>query len=1166
MTMRITPLAALAFLINAPAGAYDTVRFLDSVPLTDAAKPSAAAAAGSRVYVLDAKKSALLIYDASGKMIKSVGRPGADASGLAAPMGLAIAGGKVYVADTGNHRVQILDLDGNFLSSFGAKGAEAGALRGPESVAVGVDGRVYVADTGNNRIQIFTPDGILLTQFGTPGKEPGKFKGPTRVMVDPSDNVYVLDRGNGRIQKFDPQAKFAKELNLLGDDFVVDDYGFIYVLDSGSGKIIEQGGDGMILGRFGSKGAGLGQFKKPERIGLSDGGLLMVVDPGQKKLHQIEIANKLKEHTLPHNTQTKMFASGPSRSWNFAASAVSPRGDDLYAYLPEEGVFVVLEESGKEARRFGTKAGKGAFVTKSAAGFAVSGKHGMYVADAGASRLQRFATDGTWKANYGEKSGMFDSKKKEGRLQTPLGVAVNDQGTVYVADVGNRRVDAYSPEGMFLFSIGPKVGEFELQEPTALAWDAKGRFLYFVDKGLRRVFKIEPSGALLASWGEQGTGPGQFESPEAVAFDGQAYLYVLDRGLKRVSVYGKDGRWMTDLFSGGTGERNLGDPVSLAVQGERLVIADRGRKKILSFDLHPSLAAPAEVSTNTREGIVSLSWSAVSDPWTKRYRVYRATHPVGPYDEVVKTDDPKADDPRVKIYEKYWYRVATEAKTGDIGPKSPAVEVLVAGAFNKAPVEISTITLADLFPANYKWYLKNPAGQITLTNNVNVPFQNVKVTFRLKDYMDFGYDTEIKRLDPQQSVEVPLIATLNNKVLDVTEETPIQAEFTLTYFESGKQQTVSLTKPLRMHSRNAITWQDPSRIANFITPNDTPVREFQLAVRHAATKPAVADALNPSVVTALQLWTALAEAGVKFIASPTNSFETVSADPAFPVDLTQFPRETLKRKSGECDDLTTLLISIFEGANVRAAIVDYPGHMSLMVDTEAVDIEDAGLPEEMLVQHAGTWWLPIEPTLVGKPFDEAVRKAAHAYRAEAEKGRVRVIQVRDAWASYEPATMPASDWNADVPSKEAAAKRFVAEARELFNESYQFLRKRYQDKLQEDPKYVDGRLRLGLLEWSAGKKEAAVEQFNKALAVEPANAAALNNLGNVAFLSGEYAEAEARYLKSVEAEPNDPDVWLNLVKTAVKQKDAKKAASYGKKAVAADAEAKPAVDTIVKAL
>ena len=75
---------------------------------------------------------------------------------------------------------------------------------------------------------------------------------------------------------------------------------------------------------------------------------------------------------------------------------------------------------------------------------------------------------------------------------------------------------------------------------------------------------------------------------------------------------------------------------------------------------------------------------------------------------------------------------------------------------------------------------------------------------------------KIKKLDPRESVEIPLIATLNNKILEVSEDTPVQAEFTLTYFENGKQATVSLTKPLRVYSRNAITWEDPQRIADLV--------------------------------------------------------------------------------------------------------------------------------------------------------------------------------------------------------------------------------------------------------------------------------------------------------------------------------------------------------------
>ena len=43
-------------------------------------------------------------------------------------------------------------------------------------------------------------------------------------------------------------------------------------------------------------------------------------------------------------------------------------------------------------------------------------------------------------------------------------------------------------------------------------------------------------------------------------------------------------------------------------------------------------------------------------------------------------------------YEKYFYRVATVSKTKDVGAPGRPVEIFVAGAFNRAPVEISSIT------------------------------------------------------------------------------------------------------------------------------------------------------------------------------------------------------------------------------------------------------------------------------------------------------------------------------------------------------------------------------------------------------------------------------------------------------------------------------------------
>ncbi|MBI4676051.1 MAG: NHL repeat-containing protein [Elusimicrobia bacterium] len=772
------------------AQAFDTVKFLEPFSVKEAAAPVALAAAGDRIYVVDREKCAVHIYDGQGKFLQSVGSKGKGPRQFREPRGIAVGPeGQVFVADTGNARIQLLDADGKFLWSFGS------SLEDPKGVSVGTDGRVYVADTDNERIKVFTKEGIFLYGFGSKGDEQGRFKDPAKVAVNPADEILVLDSGNERIQKFDPATKVLGEISVRGEDLALDPYGFVYVLDPGKAKVYEFDAKGALLGKFGSAGKGATQFKDPKAIALaSDGSVVLALDSGNSRIQRIEVANKLKVERLASNPAAKLLVTGPDAAWQYRVDGIRALEDAAYAYDPQAGQFIVLDKDGKEKLRFGTRKGKGPSVTKGTRGFAVSRKLGIYVSDTPNNRIQRFDLEGNWKTNFAEKEGFFDSRKSEGKVRSPRGIAVNEEGTFYVADADNRRVDVFSPDGAFLSAIGPQVGDDELREPHDLAWDPEG-FIYVVDKGLKKVLKLGPSGNLVASWGGEGDGVGQFRSPEAVAYDGKNYLYVLDKDLRRVSVFTKEGRWMTDIFSPGKGERELDEPAGLALQGSRLLVADRGKGRILSFDMHPYLTAPVSISTAVKGGAVTLSWKPVSDPWALQYVVLRAPSPRGPWERAGVSEMDSFEDTAAASAQTYYYSLATESRTRDLGAPSIPVAVFVPASANRAPVEISTVAVGDVFSANYKWYLKNPVGSVTVKNNVNAPFQNLKVTFRLKEFMDFGYDTEIKRLGARETAEVPLIATLNNKILDVSEDTPVQAEFELSYFEEGQPRSVSLTKP-----------------------------------------------------------------------------------------------------------------------------------------------------------------------------------------------------------------------------------------------------------------------------------------------------------------------------------------------------------------------------------
>ena len=1165
--------AALA----AQALAFDDIKFLPAWKLDEVGRPGAIATSGWRSFVIDDKSQSLFIFDSDGKLLKSVGREGSGKDQFSSPQGLCADGrGRVYVADTGNHRIQVLDEDGKFLLSFGSKGSGPGELRKPEGVAVGEDGRVYVADTGNDRIQVFSGDGNFLFGFGVNGLQEGQMRSPTGVQVDASDFVYVLDSGNERILKFDPQTQYQSAFNLLGRAFAMDRYGYFYVLDPKVRKVREINREGTMEGAFGTRGEGNGQFKELGSLAVSPDGTVFALDPALKRVTRAVLANKLKTQVVPMNLATKLLVSGPTKSWPAKASALAATDERVYAFLAESREFAVFDKDGKIVSRFGAKTEKEGPASKDSQGMAASAQQGLFASDTNGDRLLHFDASGALVAAFAQSTGFFDSKKKEGRVKAPHGMAMTDKGALYVANTGARRVDAYNPDGTFLFSVGPELGNFELKDPVSVAW-AKEGFIYILDRGLKRVFKCEPSGGYIGSWGEVPAteNPPKLPSwmpaqpvsrlvdPIAVAA-ANAYVYVLDAGAKRIEVFSKDGEWITNYFSAGADERGLDEPAALATRGQEILVSDPGKGRILTFVLHPLLAPPLGISTSVVEGVVSLKWEPSPDAWAEKVQVLRSTASFGPFLVTGDSTGSEYKDKNVASFQTYYYRLATQAKSGDVGPASPVFAAFVPGSTNRAPVEISSVTIGDLFAANYKFYQKNPIGSLTLVNNVDVPFENVKVSFRLKGAVDFGAgDAVIPRLEGEQKAEIPLKAVLNNNLVQVTEETPVQAEFSITYFESGKERVVSLSKPLRVYSRNAIRWDRPDRIAAFITINDTPVKDFERKVLvDAATGPSSAGALSRPLRNAILLWDALGAAGMKYQPAPNNAFEAISQDPAFPIDYTQFPRETLKHKSGQCDDVATLLSSLLESASVRTALLDYPGHIALMFDTGANDPMLAGLPESELVLYQGTYWVPIEPTLLGVPFADSHRKAIAAYQEMKKAGKAAIIDPRAAWATFEPATMPPTDWTPEAPKADEISKRADADLSKIAKTRYGFLQGVYAEQLSKNPKDTDAISGMGILELESGEYDKAIEQFNGALKIDPANATALNNLGSVAFLKGEFEKAQHWFSQASEKDAQDPGIWLNLAKVSAKLKQAAKAKQFGAKAIALDSNMKPAVEAL----
>ena len=177
-----------------------------------------------------------------------------------------------------------------------------------------------------------------------------------------------------------------------------------------------------------------------------------------------------------------------------------------------------------------------------------------------------------------------------GQLSDPRGIAVDDEGNVYVADGMNHRIQKFDPSGRPLVAWGTQgQGSGQFTEPLDVLVEPGTNRVFVADTWNHRIQKFDANGQFLGQWGSPGQEisqePGEFYGPRALALAEDGVLYVADTGNKRVQKFDPDGKLLGQIGVAGQLAGQLDEPIGLTITpAGDIYVADTHNGRIQRFD------------------------------------------------------------------------------------------------------------------------------------------------------------------------------------------------------------------------------------------------------------------------------------------------------------------------------------------------------------------------------------------------------------------------------------------------------------------------------------------------------------------------------------------------------------------------------------------------------
>ena len=196
--------------------------------------------------------------------------------------------------------------------------------------------------------------------------------------------------------------------------------------------------------------------------------------------------------------------------------------------------------------------------------------------------------------SHGAKPGEFDFLRDVTEWGSAIGgIAVGADGSVYVADTVNRRVQQFDAKGKVVRTwgrFGSDPGQFLEPIDVAIAPDGS---VYVVDDQRDDIQRFTADGDYVATLGSHGSGPGQLAFTGGIDVGPDGTVYSADWDNHRVQAWDDAGTLLWTTGDRGNGPGEFVNPVDVLVDdGGLLHVADANGLQALDASQQPVSATP----------------------------------------------------------------------------------------------------------------------------------------------------------------------------------------------------------------------------------------------------------------------------------------------------------------------------------------------------------------------------------------------------------------------------------------------------------------------------------------------------------------------------------------------------------------------------------------------